>query len=285
MSGDDEDSVKTPVVKVSDLEDRLGEETERLLKLYDAYELQEKEMVNLKAEIEVLEKEIVEREIEKESFETLLSEKDNRLRDLELRATKSSKQVDFLEPELQTMEEKYSREKDRLGKVFGIAEELDNDLRLAVVEMKSRDDWYVDHMGLFEDLNKAIKIRYEMIERSVEAERQSQHMQRAITDRMEELIESRAAEMTIDEAEAVTSAGAVVEEDETPEEETVEEETAEEEAEESPDEEEESSEEETAEEEAEESPDEEEESAEPREVKEATSWGDDVDPWQEHDEK
>jgi cobalamin biosynthesis protein CobT len=198
------------------------------------------------------------------------------------------------------MEEKYSREKDRLGKVFGIAEELDNDLRLAVVEMKSRDDWYVDHMGLFEDLNKAIKIRYEMIERSVEAERQSQHMQRAITDRMEELIESRAAEMTIDEAEAVTSAGAVVEEDETPEEETVEEETAEEEAEESPDEEEEtveeeaeespdeeeeSSEEETAEEEAEESPDEEEESAEPREVKEATSWGDDVDPWQEHDEK
>lgn len=291
MSGDDEDSVKTPVVKVTDLEDRLGEETERLLKLYDAYELQEKEMVNLKAEIEVLEKEIVEREIEKESFETLLSEKDNRIRDLELRATKSSKQVDFLEPELQTMEEKYSREKDRLGKVFGIAEELDNDLRLAVVEMKSRDDWYVDHMGLFEDLNKAIKIRYEMIERSVEAERQSQHMQRAITDRMDELIESRAAEMTIDEAEAVSSAEsaeAEVEEEETPEEETpeeetVEEETAEEEAESS---EEESDAEETAEEEAEEeSSEEEEEPDEPREVKDAASWGDDVDPWQEHDDK
>jgi len=290
MSGDDEDSAKTPVVKVTDLEDRLGEETERLLKLYDAYELQEKEMVNLKAEIEVLEKEIVEREIEKESFETLLSEKDNRIRDLELRATKSSKQVDFLEPELQTMEEKYSREKDRLGKVFGIAEELDNDLRLAVVEMKSRDDWYVDHMGLFEDLNKAIKIRYEMIERSVEAERQSQHMQRAITDRMEELIESRAAEMTIDEAEAFSSAEsaeAAVEEEETPEEETAEEVESEE-----SNEEEESSEEETAEEEAEESPEEaeespeeEEEPAEPREVKEAASWGDNVDPWKEHEEK
>ena len=275
MSGDDEDSVKTPVVKVTDLEDRLGEETERLLKLYDAYELQEKEMVNLKAEIEVLEKEIVGREIEKESFETLLSEKDNRIRDLELRATKSSKQVDFLEPELQTMEEKYSREKDRLGKVFGIAEELDNDLRLAVVEMKSRDDWYVDHMGLFEDLNKAIKIRYEMIERSVEAERQSQHMQRAITDRMEELIESRAAEMTIDEAEAFSSTESsevVVEEEATPEE-VESEESNEEEA---------TPEEDTVE--AEESS-KEEEDAEPREVKDAASWGDDVDPWQEHDEK
>jgi hypothetical protein len=272
MSGDDEDSVKTPVVKVTDLEDRLGEETERLLKLYDAYELQEKEMVNLKAEIEVLEKEIVGREIEKESFETLLSEKDNRIRDLELRATKSSKQVDFLEPELQTMEEKYSREKDRLGKVFGIAEELDNDLRLAVVEMKSRDDWYVDHMGLFEDLNKAIKIRYEMIERSVEAERQSQHMQRAITDRMEELIESRAAEMTIDEAEAFSSTESsevVVEEEATPEEVESEE----------------SNEEEATPEEVESEESNEEEDAEPREVKDAASWGDDVDPWQEHDEK
>jgi hypothetical protein len=290
MSGDDEDSVKTPVVKVTDLEDRLGEETERLLKLYDAYELQEKEMVNLKAEIEVLEKEIVGREIEKESFETLLSEKDNRIRDLELRATKSSKQVDFLEPELQTMEEKYSREKDRLGKVFGIAEELDNDLRLAVVEMKSRDDWYVDHMGLFEDLNKAIKIRYEMIERSVEAERQSQHMQRAITDRMEELIESRAAEMTIDEAEAFSSTESsevVVEEEATPEEVESEESNEEEATPEEVESEESNEEEETPEEdtvEAEESS-KEEEDAEPREVKDAASWGDDVDPWQEHDEK
>ena len=34
-------------------------------------------------------------------------------------------------------------------------------------------------MALFEDLNKAIKDRYTMIEKAVEAERQSQHMQRA----------------------------------------------------------------------------------------------------------
>ena len=86
-----------------------------------------------------------------------------------MKATKADKRVEHLEPALQTMEEKYSREKDRLGKVFGIAEELDNDLKLAVSEMKARDDWYVAHMTLFEDLNKAIKERYEMIERAVEA--------------------------------------------------------------------------------------------------------------------
>ena len=158
-----------------------------------------------KAEVEVLEKEIVEREIEKESLEALLTEKDARISDLEMKASKSSKQVEHLEPELQKMEEKFTREKDRLGKVFSIAEELDNDLRLAVVELNTRDEWYMAHMSLFEDLNKAIKRRYEMIEAAAEAERQSQHMGRAIAERMEEMVEARAAEMTIEEASEIES--------------------------------------------------------------------------------
>ena len=193
----------TPETQIKDLEERLGEETDRLLKLYAAYEQQEKELLDTKAEIEVLEKEIVEREITKEGLEALLAEKDVRIRDLELKASKTSKQVEHLEPELQKMEEKYAREKDRLGKVFSIAEELDNDLRLAVVELKTRDEWYMDHMSLFEDLNKAIKERYDLIESAVESERQSQHMGRAISERMDEMVEARAAEMTLEEAENI----------------------------------------------------------------------------------
>ena len=193
----------TPETQIKDLEERLGEETDRLLKLYAAYEQQEKELLDTKAEIEVLEKEIVEREITKEGLEALLAEKDVRIRDLELKASKTSKQVEHLEPELQKMEEKYAREKDRLGKVFSIAEELDNDLRLAVVELNTRDEWYMAHMSLFEDLNKAIKERYDLIESAVESERQSQHMGRAISERMDEMVEARAAEMTLEEAENI----------------------------------------------------------------------------------
>ena len=44
-----------------------------------------------------------------------------------------------------------------------------------------------------------------MIERAIEAERKSQHMARAFTERIEEMVESRAAEMTIDEAETISS--------------------------------------------------------------------------------
>ena len=75
-----------------------------------------------------------------------------------------------------------------MARVFEIAEELDGDLRLAVAEMKARDDWYVSHMQIFEDLNNAIKTRYDMIENAVEAERKSSHMQRALKDKLDEIL-------------------------------------------------------------------------------------------------
>ena len=189
-----EEGTITPEVQIGQLEEALATETDRLKKLFAAYETQEKELVDARAEIEVLEKEIIDKEIEREAQESLIAEKDFRIRELEMKATKADKRVEHLEPALETMEEKYSREKDRLGKVFGIAEELDNDLKLAVSEMKARDDWYVAHMTLFEDLNKAIKERYEMIESAVEAERQSQHMSRAFTERMDEMVEASPVE-------------------------------------------------------------------------------------------
>jgi len=251
----------TPEVQIKELQEALSTETDRLQKLFAAYETQEKDLVDARAEIEVLEKEIIDREIEKESLESIIAEKDVRVRELEMKATKAGKRVEHLEPELDKMEEKYSREKDRLGKVFGIAEELDNDLRLAVTEMKARDDWYVAHMQIFEDLNKAIKERYEMIERAVETERKSQHMSRAFTDRMDELVEARTQEASEEEEEATkldeaTASVEVVEAEE------VAEEAAEEVAEEAA--------EEVAEEAAEESESEE---------APAEDWGDESDPW------
>ena len=179
-----------------------AEEYEDQIKvLYEAFTSAQSDLEDAVATIEVLEKEIIEREIEKETQEALLSEKEVRIRELELRAVKASKKVEHLEPELEKMEEKYSREKNRVSTVFSIAEELDNDLKHAVVEMKARDDWYVDHMQIFEDLNKAIKVRYEMIERAIEAERKSQHMARAFTERMEDMVEARATDLAETEAD------------------------------------------------------------------------------------
>ena len=188
-----------------------------------------------------------------------------------MQATKADKRVEHLEPELEKMEEKYSREKDRLGKIFNIATELDDDLKLAVSEMKARDDWYVAHMSLFEDLNKAIKERYEMIERAVEAERKSQHMARAFDERVDEMVTARAAEMTIEEAQETVEKSAESAEEETEVDEKVVDDAIDAAAE-TPDAA------EAPEEEPAEEPSAEEANAEPAP---ASTWGDDSDPWAE----
>ena len=115
-----------------------------------------------------------------------------------------------------------------------------------------------------------------MIERAVESERKSQHMARAFDERMEEMVSARAAEMTLEEAEATVNTKESVKADEdkdynekevdqaieaAAEEATEEAEEATEEAE------------EAAEEAAEETPEKE---AEPAP---APTWGDDEDPW------
>ena len=49
----------TPEIRISELEEALATETERLQKLFAAYEGQEKDLLDARAEIEVLEKEIL----------------------------------------------------------------------------------------------------------------------------------------------------------------------------------------------------------------------------------
>jgi len=190
----DETSTITPEVRLRQLKGELETQTQRLEKLYTAYKKAEEDIADRNAIIDVLEKEALDREIEREGLEQLLSEKDIRIRELELDGAKASKRVEHLEPELETMEEKFSREKARLGRVFEVAEELDEALQTATVELTTRDDWYVQHMRVFEDLNKAVQVRYEMIESAVENMAKFQRLQKTFGDRMEEAVEARVNE-------------------------------------------------------------------------------------------
>ena len=48
-----------------------------------------------------------------------------------------------------------------------VAEEIDESNQAAQSELSARDDWYVQHMQLFEDLNEAIQTRHDMIDRAI----------------------------------------------------------------------------------------------------------------------
>ena len=120
----------------------------------------------------------------------LLNEKDSRIRNLELESAKAGTRVKHLEPELEKMEEMYTREQARLGRVFDVAEELDEALQTATSELKARDDWYVEHMKIFEDIKKVTETRFEMIDRAMEYFKEFQEKQDTFRDRMDETLEA-----------------------------------------------------------------------------------------------
>ena len=187
---DSEGGSITPENRIKQLEERLVEEQDRLEKLYVAYRKAEQELEEKNAIIEVLEKEAIDKEIEREGMESLLSDKDSRIHEMEMDGSKSSTRIKHLEPKLEKTEEMYTREKARLGRVFEVAEELDEALQTAQVELTARDDWYVQHMKLFENLNQAIQTRYEMIDSAIEKSAEFAKKQDTFKSRMDEALDS-----------------------------------------------------------------------------------------------
>ena len=188
----DEDINDSPDLRIRQLEEDLIKEKDRLEKLYAGYTALKDGSDEKDATIDVLERQMIDKEIEMEGLQELLSDKDNRIRDLELDGAKNSQRVKHLEPELQKMEEMYSRESARLGRVFEVAEDLDEALRVAKGQLTARDDWYAQHMRLFEDLSQAIQTRYDMIDTAIEAIREQELKQATFRERMDETLEAAA---------------------------------------------------------------------------------------------
>ena len=188
----DEENPTSPDLRIRQLEEDLAKEKDRLEKLYAGYTGLNESADEKDATIDVLERQMIDKEIEMEGLQELLSDKDNRIRDLELDGAKNSQRVKHLEPELQKMEEMYSRESARLGRVFEVAEDLDEALRVAKGQLTARDDWYAQHMRLFEDLSQAIQTRYDMIDAAIEAIREQELKQATFRERMDEVLEAAA---------------------------------------------------------------------------------------------
>ena len=202
----DEDINDSPDLRIRQLEEDLIKEKDRLEKLYAGYTALKDASDDKDATIDVLERQMIDKEIEMEGLQELLSDKDNRIRDLELDGAKNSQRVKHLEPELQKMEEMYSRESARLGRVFEVAEDLDEALRVAKGQLTARDDWYAQHMRLFEDLSQAIHTRYDMIDAAIEAIREQELKQAPFRERMDEVLDAAAdaAEEMAEEPEEET---------------------------------------------------------------------------------
>jgi len=139
-------------------------ERERLAKLWDAYEQQEKEVGALKNRIAMLERELNEKDRIVRSLKDVLEARDRENRELEIEATSLRGEKSVHEPKLNDLQSSLRIEKERFAKLFKLAEELDEELRSARNEISARDEWFRIHVDQLRGIGKAIDERERMVD-------------------------------------------------------------------------------------------------------------------------
>ena len=189
MMDQDDSAGADPQQTIRDLEQQAGKDKEALDKLLVAYQAQEADIAEMKAQVETLNRELIDKETEKEGINNLLSNLRRQKDEMEVELAKANTKIPFLESKLDKTEEMLEREKARLGQVLTVAEEIDESNQAAQAELAARDDWYVQHMQLFEDLSDAIQTRHDMIDRAISTAKEIQSKQESFQEQKQAVIE------------------------------------------------------------------------------------------------
>ena len=185
----DDSAGADPQQTIQDLEQQAAKDKEALDKLLLAYQAQEADISEMKAQVETLNREIIDKETEKEGINNLLTNLRRQKDEMEVDLAKANTKIPFLESKLEKTEELLEREKARLGQVLTVAEEIDESNQAAQSELAARDDWYVQHMQLFEDLSDAIQTRHDMIDRAISTAKEIQSKQESFQEQKQAVIE------------------------------------------------------------------------------------------------
>ena len=185
----DDSAGADPQQTIRDLEQQAEKDKEALDKLLVAYQAQEADIGEMKAQVEALNRELIDKETEKEGINNLLNNLRRQKDEMEVELAKANTKIPFLESKLDKTEEMLEREKARLGQVLTVAEEIDESNQAAQSELAARDDWYVQHMQLFEDLSDAIQTRHDMIDRAISTATDIQSKQESFQEQKQAVIE------------------------------------------------------------------------------------------------
>jgi predicted flap endonuclease-1-like 5' DNA nuclease len=144
----------------------LDKDKERLAKLWDAYEEQEREFNLALKKIASLEGKMTETSKINSTLKKVTEGRDREIRELEIKVTALTEENELFRPELERLETLYKDEKERYAKLFAITEELEEELENARVELEMRDKWFQKYFGQLENFNMAMKERAIMIRES-----------------------------------------------------------------------------------------------------------------------
>ena len=117
--------------QIAQLENSLGLEQQRLEKLWDAYEQQEKDLNASLDRINYLESDIETRQTMISSLQELLTERDAKLRELEIQRQRQSKIAAEYEPKIKEMQGIIEDQTEKYERLLSITQEMEDELDLA----------------------------------------------------------------------------------------------------------------------------------------------------------
>ena len=125
--------------QIAQLENSLGLEQQRLEKLWDAYEQQEKDLNASLDRINYLESDIETRQTMISSLQELLTERDAKLRELEIQRQRQSKIAAEYEPKIKEMQGIIEDQTEKYERLLSITQEMEDELDLARQSLHARD--------------------------------------------------------------------------------------------------------------------------------------------------
>ena len=128
--------------QIAQLENSLGLEQQRLEKLWDAYEQQEKDLNASLDRINYLESDIETRQTMISSLQELLTERDAKLRELEIQRQRQSKIAAEYEPKIKEMQGIIEDQTEKYERLLSITQEMEDELDLARQSLHARDGWF-----------------------------------------------------------------------------------------------------------------------------------------------
>jgi len=148
----------------NDAQSKYDQQTERLKKLWDAYEKQEKDFAALKDRVSSIEAEVADRDRIIKSLKDVLETRDRRTRELEIENTSLRNDKISYEPKISQLTTDLRIERERFAKLFALAEELEDEIKMAKKAILARDEWFRTHVDVFADIQRAVDDHQRMID-------------------------------------------------------------------------------------------------------------------------
>jgi DNA integrity scanning protein DisA with diadenylate cyclase activity len=134
----------------------LSKDQERLAKLWDAYEVQEKELELAMKNIVNLENKLKESDRVNSVLKKAVEDRDKEIRELEIKVIALEEEKSKFQPQLDEIQKLYNEEKERYSKLFAISEELEDDLAKSKKELSIKDKWFEKNVGMLENIRESI---------------------------------------------------------------------------------------------------------------------------------